>query len=148
MKALFALDTCVYIEAFRNVERLRVMKRFLLRKGQQVHLAAVAAMELRAGARTREQQVAVESLLAPYVTRGLLITPSFEAYVHAGRVVAELSARGGTASGVSPHRLVNDALLAASCRECDVTLVTSNIRDFAAIRGVMRDFSFVDAATM
>ena len=141
--AKYVLDTNIYIQALRDAERLRCLKRFLLRNGTSVHLASIVAMELRAGARTRAQQSAVEGLFEPYVSRGLVVTPTFEAFVHAGRVVAETSAKVGDYA-TSPQRLANDALLAASCRESGVSLITANVKDFAAIKRYMRDFEFLD----
>jgi predicted nucleic acid-binding protein len=143
----FALDTNIYIQALRDAERLRSLKRFLLRNGTRVHLASVVAMELRAGARTRGQQVAVEELFEPYVSRGLVIVPTFDAYLHAGRILAETSVKGG-AYGVPMQRLVNDALIAASCRESGVSLVTSNVKDFAMIKRYLRDFEYVNDSTV
>jgi predicted nucleic acid-binding protein len=41
-------------------------------------------------------------------------------------------------------RAVNDVLLALSCREAGMVLVTANVRDFARIAKAAR-FNFVDA---
>jgi predicted nucleic acid-binding protein len=148
MKATkYALDTNIYIQALRDAERLRSLKRFLLRNGTRVHMAAIVAMELRAGARTRALQTAVEELLEPYASRGLLITPTFDACVHAGRVVAETSSKGGD-HPLSPRRLANDAVLAASCRESGVSLVTANVKDFAVIKRYLRDFEYSSERTV
>jgi predicted nucleic acid-binding protein len=143
MPGLVALDTNVYIQALRDTERLRLLKRFLLQQGTRVRMASVVAMELRAGARTRAQQGAVNSLLDSYVSRARVVVPSFEAFVQSGRVVAELSLKKAV-SETAMHRLFSDALLAASCREADVALVTANVREFALIKPLLKGFRFTE----
>lgn len=143
---LFALDSNVYIQALRDLERLRRLKYFLRRKGTRVRLAAVVAMELRAGARSKEQHDAVEELFAPYIQRDLVFAPTFDAFAHTGRVLAELASTPQFGSGIAAQRLTNDALLAASCREKEITLVTANTRDFHAIKPYLRGFRWVDVA--
>jgi predicted nucleic acid-binding protein len=141
MAGLLALDTNVYIEALRDKERLSRLKRFLLRTGLRVRVAAVVACELRAGARTAEQRDAVEALLRSYSERELVLTPSFDAFLEAGRVLSVL--RTG-AAGLVPS-LTNDALIAASCREGGAELVTRDASDFAAIQRHLRGFRFTAA---
>ena len=142
MADVYALDTNVYIEALRNAGRLARLKKFLLRAGARVRFSAVVALELRAGARARVQEKAVDDLLAPYAEREQIVVPTFRAYVEAGRVLAALSVRERVALGSAPPSLRNDALLAASCRESEVVLVTENSRDFAAIQRHLRGFRF------
>lgn len=144
MAELLALDSNVYIGALRNADRLARLKRFLLRVGLRVRLSAVVALELRAGARTAAQESAVRDLFASHVTRDRVLIPSFAAYAEGGRVLAALAARErvDVARGGS---LVNDVLLATSCREADVRLVTENVRDFAAVQRHLRGFRFAAA---
>lgn len=128
------LDTNVYIKALRNANELALLRRFLLRVGMRLRVNAVVAMELRMGARTEAQADAVDALMRPYSERDRVIVPSFEAYLHAGRVVSALKDASGS--------LINDALLAASCREQEVMLITENARDFSAIQRHLRGFRF------
>jgi predicted nucleic acid-binding protein len=44
--------------------------------------------------------------------------------------------------------LTNDALIASSCREADITLVTESTRDFAAIKRQLRGFRFTDSSAL
>ncbi len=141
MASLFALDTNIYIAALRDRERLLQLKRFLIRTGTRLRLSAVVALELRAGARTAAQAEAVQALVEPYDERGQVIVPSFGAWVESGRALATLGAREGVnLSGATA--LFADALIATSCREADVTLVTENGRDFAALQRHVRGFKY------
>jgi predicted nucleic acid-binding protein len=144
MAELFALDTNIYIAALRSTERLARLKRFLMRVGLRLRVPAVVALELRAGARTAAQQAAVRDLLAAYVARDRVIVPSFTAFAESGRVLAELAAREGIDLSRAGS-VVNDVLLAASCREAGAQLVTENSRDFAAVQRHLRGFRFASA---
>jgi predicted nucleic acid-binding protein len=130
---VFALDTNVYVHALRTPQRLALLKRFLLRVGTRVRMHAMVALELRAGARSGAHQEAVEALLAPYAERERLVVPTYEAYLHAGRVIASVGA--GT----------SDAIVAASCRESNVVLVTGDA-DYGSIQKRLRGFRFLTPA--
>ncbi|HTK50757.1 MAG TPA: PIN domain-containing protein [Gemmatimonadaceae bacterium] len=142
MSDIFALDTNIYIRAFRDPTRLTFLKRFHIRTGTRLRLNAVVALELRAGTRTSAQEAAVGDLLASYMMRERVIVPSFSAYVEGGRVLAALGAR----ERVDVSRagsLVNDVLIAASCREAGARLVTENVGDYTAVQRHLRGFRFV-----
>ncbi|HKN68088.1 MAG TPA: PIN domain-containing protein [Gemmatimonadaceae bacterium] len=144
MPELLALDTNVYITAIRSADRLAQLKGFLIRAGLKIRVPAIVALELRAGARTGVQRSAVEDLLAAYVARDRVIVPSFAAYVESGRVLAELALREGVELSRASS-LVNDVLLAASCREAGARLITYNAGDFAAVQRYLRGFRFTAA---
>jgi predicted nucleic acid-binding protein len=131
----FAIDTNVYVEALRSRERLRALQGFLGRAGLRVLVAGIVALELRAGARTAAQASALEGLLEAYTRRDRVFGVSFEALCQAGRVLGALAT-------FSRH-LTNDAMLAASCREAGVVLITNNATDFSAIQRHLRGFRFV-----
>lgn len=141
---LRTLDSNVYIRALRDRDALRRLKRYVLRAGGRLHVSAVAALELRAGAITRPQQHALEDLLAAYISRGRCLVPSFDAFVQAGRVLSALAAEGYPVSQAA-RSFTNDVLLATSCRESEATLVTDNLRDFRMIQRHVRGFRVVDA---
>lgn len=145
MTAAYAIDTNLYIKALRNADELARLKRFLLLAGDRVRMHGVVALELRAGARTAGHEAAVEALLAPYGARGRVIAPSFEAFVHAGRVLADLVAHERLVLATAPASLRYDVLLAASCREAAVTLITENFRDFTRIKRHLRGFEVAEA---
>lgn len=142
MAELYALDTNVYIRAFRVRESMDALRRFLLRTGTRLRVNAVVAQELRAGATTAAHESAVDDLLAAYVRRERIIVPSFAAHVEAGRVLASLHKREGIQLSRAGS-LVNDVLLATSCREAGVCLVTENTNDFAAAQRHLRGFRYL-----
>ena len=140
----YALDTNVYIRALRDRERLTSLKRFLLRVGTSLRFSAVVALELRAGARTATQEQAMTDLLGPYARRERLLVPSFDAYREGGRVLAALGARHGVDVSRAGS-LVNDVLIASSCRAATTRLVTENVGDFELVQRYLRGFRFVAA---
>jgi predicted nucleic acid-binding protein len=83
--------------------------------------------ELAAGARTSAQARELErSVFKPFARRQRVFTPTISAFVSSGRILAAVAAReGGTAVHDNPS-LLNDALLAASCRERGITLITQH----------------------
>jgi predicted nucleic acid-binding protein len=136
----YVLDTHLYVDALRTEEGRDALGLFQDAFAPFLHFSAVVAQELRAGVPVQQAPGFEAALLAPYERRGRLITPSYAAWKEAGRVLAEL---------VSPAQwrsvtcsLVNDVILAMSCREAGAVLVTGNARDFARIASV-RSFDFV-----
>ena len=144
MANVYALDTNVYIRALRSGDRLAALKRFILKTGTRVRLSAVVALELRAGARTSAQSQAVSDLVASYESRSRVIVPTLAAYVESGRLLATVGRQGGADVSRSGS-FVNDVLIATSCREAQVQLVTENSRDFAMLQRHLRGFRFVAA---
>lgn len=145
MAELYSLDTNVYIRALRVRESMLALRGFLLRVGTRLRMNAVVAQELRASAITPAHEDAVDELLGAYARRERVIVPSFGAHVEAGRVLAALH----RSEGVQLSRagsLVNDVLLATSCREASVCLVTDNVSDFAAAQRHLRGFRYVPTA--
>ena len=143
MPDLFAIDTSVYIRALRNADTLAELKAFRRRAGLRLMIAGVVAMELGAGAVTDEHEAAVRDLLEFYAARGLVIPASYESCRHAGRILAALSRHERVDLARAPRSLTNDVLIAASCREAGVVLVTDNARDFRTIQRHLRGFRFV-----
>lgn len=136
----YVVDTNLYIEALRTEAGKSALGAFLSAYAPFVHLNAVVAQELRAGARGRDASRLEASILEPFERRGRVVTPSYEAWKEAGRVLSEL---------VSPahwqqvtRSFVNDVLLAMSCRETGIVLVTNNLGDFTRIASA-RAFDFV-----
>lgn len=130
----FALDTNVFVDAFRDETFGQALAAFLEQALPMTFLSAVVVQELAAGTRTREQVRALESsILRPFERRRRVFAPSSLAFRESGRLLAELAAREGRAAIQSNPSLANDTLLAASCREHGFTLVTSD-KDFDRLR--------------
>ena len=136
----YTVDTNLYVDALRTAEGNAALLAFHAAYAPFEHLSAVVVQELRAGVRGRAAAKLESAIIAPFERRGRVITPSYAAWKESGRVLAELI--GPTAWGQAPRSLVNDVLLAMSCRESGVVLVTNNVRDCARIAGI-RAFDFV-----
>ena len=145
MAESYALDANVYISALRDRDQLAQLKRFLIRMGLRVRVNAVVALELQAGARTLAHERAVAELLASYVQRNRVIVPSFDAYAQGGRVIAALALREGIEIARAGS-LVSDVMIATSCREAGVKLITQTVGHFAAVQRHLRGFRFAEAA--
>jgi predicted nucleic acid-binding protein len=133
----FALDTNVFVDAFRDEAFATGLSAFLERALPTTFLSAVVVQELAAGARTREQIRELESaVFRPFERRGRIFAPSATAFRESGRLLAELAEREGWEAVLTNPSLANDALLATSCRERGITLITSD-RDFDRFRPLL-----------
>jgi predicted nucleic acid-binding protein len=133
-----ALDTHLYIDAQRTDDGAAALEAFVAARTAFVTLSAVVAQELRTGARSAALAEWVEhEILGPYERRGRLFVPTYWAWKEAGRILARLAG-----AAPPPRSFVNDVLLAMSCRESGVVLVTANVRDFERIAKVTK-FAFV-----
>jgi len=138
---LYCIDTNLFIDAERSDESASSLQAFVSGRTGFMVMSAIVAQELRAGARTKAQVDWLEQhIIGPYERRGRLITPTFWAWKECGRVLSELYGPGELAR--APRSFINDVLLALSCRESGVVLVTRNVGDFERIAKV-RKFDFV-----
>jgi predicted nucleic acid-binding protein len=136
----YVVDTNVYIDAIRTDAGRAGLGAFLTAFAPVVHMSAVVVQELRAGARGASAARLEAAFVAPFERRERLITPSYNAWKEAGRVLSELVAPDAWASVT--RSFVNDVLLAVSCRESGAVLVTRNVADCERIAKVRR-FDFV-----
>lgn len=130
----FALDTNVIIDGLRDPDGAIALDLFHAEFAPFVYLSAVVAHELRVGARAGDAKRVERNLFAPFERRGRVFFPTYAAWSRAGDVLREL--RGPGAMPAISRSFGNDVLIALSCREAGVTLVTSNTRDFARIAAV------------
>ena len=134
---LFVLDTNLFLAADRDMGWAEELELFSSAHLPFIHFHAVVAQELLAGALDRRRQrLLEESLISPFVRRGRLLTPSFSAWMAAGRIVSRLVESGSMSPGGFKRSFLNDCVLAASCREAGATLVTQNLADFELIQAV------------
>ena len=136
----YTVDTSLYIDALRTEAGKAALNAFHTAYAPFEYLSAVVVHELRAGARGRAADTIEDAIVAPFERRGRLVTPSQGAWKESGRVLSAIVGPSGWES-VS-RSFVNDALLAMSCREAGIVLVTKNVRDFTRIASV-RSFDFV-----
>ncbi|HTB56409.1 MAG TPA: PIN domain-containing protein [Polyangia bacterium] len=123
------LDTNVYIDWINR----GLGEQWLLGTGLVRYLSAVVVMELRAGARTRKGRSAIDQLIRAHASGGRLVSPQVAVFEKAGSLLRRLKLAGRE---VRSAAFVNDVLIALSARSIGAAVVTSNVRDFEAIRRV------------
>jgi predicted nucleic acid-binding protein len=123
----YALDTNIFIDAFRDRTAEAALLAFLERAIHVTFMSAVVMQELVAGVRTPQQVRALErSVFRPFERRGRVFAPETGAFVNSGRLLAAVADREGWDAVYENPSLLNDALLASSCRERGITLVTND----------------------
>jgi predicted nucleic acid-binding protein len=99
------------------------------------HLSSVVLHELLVGASTVEEARQIrEDLVGPLARAGYVITPSHSAWEQAGSAIAAMAHKEGRDLRRVAKSLMNDFLLAASCREAGTTLIADNPSGFTLIR--------------
>jgi predicted nucleic acid-binding protein len=133
----YVLDANCYIDASRTPEAWEALARFTTWAAPRMYLSSVVAAELRAGARSdRDRKKLERTVLDPFVRRARVLTPTAAAWDALGLTLATLRVREGLPLADVPRGLVLDVLLAYSCRERGMVLVTRNARDMVRIRRV------------
>ena len=139
----YVLDTNLFIAGFRDPAANAALQRFHLFFAPFEYLSAIVAQELLAGASTAAHRRRLERhVIGVYARRQRIVTPSRRAWEQSGIVLGELARREGLELGRVSKAFGNDILLALSCREVGLVLITDNERDFARIARVTR-FDFV-----
>ena len=140
----YALDSSCYIDASRDTAAFAALQGFVARAAPGLYLSSVVAAELRGGARSaRDRKVLEDKVLGPFARRDRMLTPSAAAWDALGRTLATLREREGRQLSQVRRSFALDVLLAYSCREQGVVLVTGNTRDMVRIRRV---FTFAHVA--
>lgn len=140
----YALDTNIFVHSSRDSVWNAELQAFHSAFAPFEFLSAVVVQELRAGARSREAAVALQrEIFDPFERRKRVFTPNYTGWKLAGEALAKLVARTGLDLQNVGKAFVNDVLLAASCRESGIVLITDNTRDFARIRRVI-SFEFIE----
>jgi len=133
----YVLDTNIFVHADRDrawAEELVAFYRAFL---PVTFLHAVVIQELLLGAvNARRGRALYEGYVAPFEARGRVVTPSYASWRRSGEVVAALVQRRRLSPGGFGRSFLNDVLLAVSCREAGVVLITTNVSDFSRIRAV------------
>ena len=138
----YALDTNIFIDGFRSEEAQAEVFAFLNRALPFTYLSAVVMQELAAGAKTPETARDVQQgILKPFERRRRVFAPSAAAFVQSGRVLAAVAEGEGWQVLDENPSLLNDALIAASCREQGVTLITKDA-DFKRLAPFVKGFRY------
>jgi predicted nucleic acid-binding protein len=140
----YVLDTNLFIAGFRDPIANEALQRFHYLFAPFEYLSAVVVQELRAGVRSPKDGRALERhVLSLFTRRGRLVTPSARAWQESGTVLAALARHEGLELARVSKAFGNDILLALSCRESGLVLVTDNRGDFERIAR-FASFRFVD----
>lgn len=133
----YVLDSNCYIDAARDPAAHAAFGVFCDQAAPALFLSAVVAAELRAGAGDAPtRRVLEEQIIAPFVRRGRLLTPSARSWEALGTTLSLLRERQGLQLAQVLKSFVFDILLAHSCREAGAVLVSRNTRDLARIASV------------
>jgi predicted nucleic acid-binding protein len=140
----YTLDTNLFIDGFRSEDAQAAVFAFLTRALPFTYLSAVVMQELAAGARLPDAARDVQrGVFDPFVRRRRVFTPSSTAFADSGRVVAAVAAREGWRRLPRENpSFTNDALLATSCREQGITLITRDA-DFPRLAPFIPGFRYV-----
>ena len=123
----YTLDTNIFIDGFRSEEAQAEVFAFLNRALPFTYLSAVVMQELAAGARTTEAARDLQQgVFEPFERRRRVFAPSTASFVESGRALAAVAAREGWQMLDESPLLLSDALIAVSCREQGITLVTKD----------------------
>jgi predicted nucleic acid-binding protein len=137
---LFVFDTNVAIQAARNRDERGGFHSFIRARRAQVWLHATVWLELQVGARRNDERDALDSFVKPFVDTQRVLVPSHDAWRQAGRVLARLAGEHGV--DIRRSSIHHDAIIAASARERDFTIVTNNLADFELIAPYFGKLSF------
>jgi predicted nucleic acid-binding protein len=138
----YTLDTNIFIDGFRSEDAQAEVLSFLKRALPFTYLSAVVMQELAAGARMTEAARDVQQgVFDPFERRRRIFAPSAAAFVASGRALAGVAEREGWQLLDENPSLLNDALIAASCREQGITLIT-NDGDFKRLAPFVKGFRY------
>lgn len=127
------LDTNVYLFALKSREGAAFFERRFQPLVFRTYLSSVVVEELYAGALGPGAVRLVDRHVGALERVGRVVTPSFQDWKDAGRLVARVTHREpGRKSKV--QQMVNDILLALSARRIGADLFTFNRDDFDLIR--------------
>lgn len=138
----YALDTNILVDGFRSEQAQADIFTFLNRALPFTYLSAVVMQELAVGARTPQAARHLKhGVFERFQRRRRIFAPSSAAFAESGRVVAMLAAREGWRLLDEKPSLLNDALIAVSCREQGVMLITKDV-DFKRLSPLIRGFRY------
>lgn len=127
------LDANIYLFAMKSDAGAAFFESRFLPLVFQTYLSSIVTEELYAGALDQGALRLVERHVAALEKAGRVLTPTFQDWKDAGKLVAQITRK-------EPHRksgvqqMLNDILLAASARRIGADLFTFNRADFELIR--------------
>ena len=137
-----ALDTNLYVRAFRDLGAAAELEGFHESHAPHLYLCSVVLHEMEVGGASPLAARWMARTARPFTATRRVVTPSHAAWRDAGSAINRLALAHRIDRRTVSRSLVNDFLIAATCRESGVTLVTDNTRDFTTIQSVL-PFDFV-----
>lgn len=135
----YVLDTNIFVRADHDRGWGEQLMTFYAAFLPSTYLHAVVVQELLLGAvNPRRRKAVYEGYVAPFERRQRIITPGYRAWRRSGEVVGTLVHQRRLSPGGFSRSFLNDVLLAVSCRQLGITVLTTNERDFALISTVER----------
>jgi len=127
------IDTSIYVDFFRGkLPKSDPIHSLLSGLSRSLYLSSVVAQELHAGAIDPSSASHLDRFFENFESLGRVVTPTRQDWFEGGRVLSKIGKKFGFES-VRRSRLVNDVLIALSCRQIDAALLTANIGDFRMI---------------
>lgn len=137
MPAKYLFDTNIYIRCMLNRD-------FALRHADQYarylpssYFSSVVAQELIVGCTDDLALRRVENFFRPFERVGRVINPGYQDWKEAGTLAVRIGLKRPDLKSKKVV-LINDIMIALSCRGIGATLITLNLRDFELIRGFVR----------
>ena len=125
--------TNIYIHCLQD-------RNFALRHADQysrflplTYFSSVVAQELLVGCTNELAVRRVQNFLSPFERVRRIVNPSYQNWKDAGLIVVKIALRQPNLKS-KKIALINDTLIALSCRDIGATVVTLNIEDFKLIR--------------
>ena len=101
------------------------------------YFSSVVALELLVGCTDDLAVRRVQNFLSPFERVRRIINPTYENWKDAALIVVKIALRRPNLKS-KKIALINDALIALSCRDIGATLVTLNVEDFEVISGFVK----------
>jgi predicted nucleic acid-binding protein len=140
MPAKYIFDTNIYIRCMLERDfALQHAERYA-RQVPATFFSSVVAQELIVGCTDELAVRRVQNFFQPFERARRIVNPTYEDWKDAGFIVVKIPLKRPDLKN-KKIALINDALIALSCRRVGATLITLNIQDFEIIRGFLR-FSF------
>lgn len=138
MTSIFIFDTCVYIPWIRQGK----LREFADQNSEKdVCLSVIVAQELYAGAKDPFTKRVLGHFYSVFKKDNALITPEESDWIACGEILSDLGKKYGY-DLIKKSRMVNDVLIALSCKKIDATLLTFNQKDFKIIQEFVK-FHFI-----
>ena len=137
MPAKYIFDTNIYIRCILDrdyaVRHVDQYGRYI----PSTFFSSVVAQELIVGSTDELAVQRVQNFFRPFERVRRIINPTYKDWKEAGFTAVRIALKHPNLKS-KKIALLNDILIALSCRQIGATLITHNLQDFEVIRGFMR----------